>query len=68
MICSISVVPERGMPMTKIGVADGSPPPDFAAISCLLNTASMRSNKSQRGCFVVGDARRALPHCRRDNA
>ncbi len=31
MICSISVVPERGMPMTKIGIGEGSPPPDFCA-------------------------------------
>ena len=48
MICSTSVVPERGMPMTKIGIGDGSPPPDFAAISSRVKTASMRSNRAKR--------------------
>ena len=32
MICSTSVVPERGMPITKIGLGEASPPPDFASI------------------------------------
>ena len=41
MICSTRVVPERGMPITKIGIGEASPPPDFAAINSRVNTASM---------------------------
>ena len=47
------------MPITKIGMVDGSPPPDFSAISSGVNTASIWSNKAIAVCFVVGD-RRAL--------
>ncbi len=46
MICSTNVVPERGMPMTKIGMREGSPPPDFCAINSRVKVASMRSNRS----------------------
>ena len=42
MICSISVVPERGMPTTKIGTVDGSPLPNFDSISRAKMVFSMR--------------------------
>ena len=57
MICSTSVVPERGMPMTKIGTCEGSPPPDFFAISSRREHRFDAVEQGERGRLVVGDAR-----------
>src|SRR5579883_3617311 len=45
-ICSTSVEPERGMPRTKMGTAEGSPCPSFSLIRAGVKTALMRSNSA----------------------
>ena len=47
MICSIKVVPERGMPTTKIGDCEGSPPPVFALIASDAKIRSMSPNSAE---------------------
>ena len=59
MICSTSVVPERGMPITKIGIGEGSPPPDFCADQFAREDRLDAVEQGERRCFVIGD-RRAL--------
>ena len=36
MICSVSDVPERGMPSTKTGLAESDPPAGMEAITCAV--------------------------------
>ena len=42
-ICSTSVVPERGIPKTKIGVWLATPPPDFSRMRSAVMTLFSRS-------------------------
>jgi hypothetical protein len=72
MICSTSVVPERGMPRTKVGTAEASPPPDFSAINSRVKIASIRSNKANvaRSSYEIVARLPALPasRCRNERS
>ena len=59
MICSISVVPERGMPRTKIGIGEVIAAAGFRRDQLAREHRLDAVEQSERGFFVIGD-RRAL--------
>ena len=57
-ICSIRLVPERGMPTMKIGLASRSPTPDRSPKNASLNVARIPANRCSTRSPRVGLRRR----------